>query len=168
MALAGKGEEDHCEICPELLLHSKRVLVGRWSGGRPELYSLQKGNLPLQLGLGLQRNELEMLQPEQERTLFLHLVQWFPPLAPHQYHLGNLKNSWYPSCTQTNQVRALGVGPRSVFLKIGTRPIHTKLRSTIDYSDLNGLTEEKTDYELSTSQVPSNHQWRTHHFSKQL
>lgn len=53
-------------------------------------------------------------------------------------------------------------GQASVFFKTGPGPIHIKLRSTIDYTDLSGLIEEKT------LQVPSNHQYRTHYFSKQL
>lgn len=46
----------------------------------------------------------------------------------------------------------------SVFLKRGPSPIHSKLRPTIDYTGLSHMTEEKTDYELSTLEVPSNHQ----------
>ena len=45
-----------------------------------------------------------------------------------------------------------------VFQKVSPSLIHTKLRSTIGYTSLSGLTEEKTDYELSILQVRSHHQ----------
>lgn len=101
-----------------------------------------------------------ILQPEKEQTYLL------PSSGAVVSHCGStllspggtLKNPDAQHVLRLTESQSLGVGLVSVFLKTGSSPIHTKLRSTIDYTSLSGLREEETDYELSTLQVPSNHQ----------
>lgn len=89
-----------------------------------------------------------MLQPEKEHLHPLHLVQSFSTLlSPEEL----LKISMYSIHPEKSSHDLWGWDQVSGFLKISPSPIHSKLRSTVDYTALSGLTKENMDYELSIS-----------------
>lgn len=96
----------------------------------------------------LPRNKLRILQPEKEQIP--------PPSSPVLAHLDSTLVS--PGELEKNPdtqdvpglIKSESLGAKDqvlVFSKTGPSTIHTKVRPTIDYTSLSGLTEEKTDYE---------------------